>query len=176
MDRWAAVRTLGAAVAVAALAGAPGAAGAAGLDDDPTLLTLSGGVFDIGEDDTAAEGRIELRGSQRFWVFKPFGGIMATGDSAFYGYAGVLIDLYWGRRIVTTFSFAPGYYEQGDGKDLGHEIEFRSQAEIAWRFDNRARLGVSFGHMSNAGIGDDNPGQESLMLNLSLPVGNLFGN
>ena len=39
---------------------------------------------------------------------------------------------------------------QGDGLDLGYGLEFRSQLEIAYRFDNRSRLGVAVSHMSNA--------------------------
>ena len=155
------------------LAAAPAASLAA--EDDPALLTAAGGIFDVGEDTDAFEARLEFRSGRRFWLFKPFAGAMATSEQSVYGYAGVLIDLYWGRRIVTTFSFAPGLYHEGDGKDLGHVVEFRSQAEIAYRFDNRSRLGLSFGHMSNAGLDERNPGQESLMVNWSMPLRNLLG-
>lgn len=140
-------------------------------DDDPAFLTLSAGAFDIGKDETAAEARIEYRHDRKFWLFKPFAGAMATGDGGFYGYAGVLIDAYWGNRVVTTLSFAPGAYYDGDGKDLGSTLEFRSQLEVAWRFDDRSRLGLAIGHMSNASIGEDNPGAESLTLNYSIPLG-----
>lgn len=143
-------------------------------DDDPAFLTLAVGAFDVGED-AAVEGRVEYRHDGKLWIFKPFGGVMATGDGAAYAYAGVLIDAYWGNRIVTTLSFAPGAYHEGDGKDLGHTLEFRSQFEIAWRFDDRSRLGLAVSHMSNASIGDKNPGQESLTLNYSFPFGRVGG-
>ena len=89
--------------------------------------------------------------------------------------AGILMDISFGRRVVATPSFAPGYYARGSGYNLGHAIEFRSQFELAYRFDDRSRLGVSFGHMSNAGIGDKNPGTESLMLNYSIPLSSIAG-
>jgi len=143
----------------------------AGAQDDPAFLTLAAGAFDVGKDETAAEGRIEYRHDRKFWLFKPFAGLMATSDGAVYGYGGVLIDAYWGNRIVTTLSFAPGAYYEGDGKDLGSTLEFRSQFEIAWRFDDRSRLGLAIGHMSNASIGEDNPGEESVTLNYSIPLG-----
>jgi hypothetical protein len=149
--------------------------GPARADDDPAFLTLASGAFDIGKNDTAFEGRVEYRHDGKLWIFKPFGGLMATSDGAGYIYAGVLIDAYWGNRIVTTLSFAPGAYEKGDGKDLGHTLEFRSQLEIGWRFDDRSRLGLAVSHMSNASIGDKNPGEESLTLNYSFPFGRVGG-
>ena len=145
------------------------------LADDPDFISFSGGAFDLGKDETAAEGRLEYRSDLRLWIFKPFAGVMATSDGGVYCYAGVLVDMFFGRRWVSTLSFAPGYYEKGDGKDLGYDLEFRSQLEIAYRFDDRSRLGLSISHMSNASLGDKNPGTESLMATYAVPVQNLFG-
>ena len=95
---------------------------------------------------------------------------MASSDGAFYGFGGVLVDFYLGRRFVFTPSFAAGLYEDGDGKDLGHAVEFRSSVELAYRFNDRSRLGMSFYHLSNAGLSDNNPGTEVLSLNYSIPL------
>ena len=144
--------------------------------DDPDFVTLAGGWFDMNrQKDEAGEFRLEYRSDKKFLLFKPFGGVMATSGGASYYYAGILIDVFLGRRVVATPSFAPGLYAKSSGYDLGHVIEFRSQFELAYRFDDRSRLGVSFGHMSNAGIGDKNPGTESLMLNYSTPLSSLTG-
>jgi lipid A 3-O-deacylase len=143
--------------------------------EEPDFIAFSAGVFDLGKDQKAAEGRLEYRSDIRLWVFKPFIGVMGTSDGGAYGYAGVLVDIFFGRRMVTSLSFAPGAYAKGDGKDLGHELEFRSQLEVAYRFSDRSRLGVALSHISNASIGDKNPGAESLMLTYALPVRNLFG-
>ncbi|MBM3565461.1 MAG: acyloxyacyl hydrolase [Alphaproteobacteria bacterium] len=147
--------------------------------DDPAFVTLAAGWFDVNrQKNEAAEFRLEYRHDQKFWIFKPFAGAMGTSDGASYYYAGILVDVYLGNRVVVTPSFAPGYYAKGSGYDLGHEVEFRSQLELAYRFDDRSRLGISFGHMSNAGLGDKNPGTESLMVNYSIPLGaivNMFG-
>lgn len=147
--------------------------------DDPAFVTFAGGWFDMNrQKEQAGEFRLEYRHDKKFWLFKPFVGAMGTTEGATYAYAGVLIDVYLGRRWVVTPSFAPGYYRRGDGYDLGHAVEFRSQLEVAYRFDNRTRLGVSFSHMSNASLGDNNPGTESLMLNISVPtnvIGGMFG-
>ena len=157
-------------IAAAALIAAS-AGPAAAAEDDPHFLTLAAGYYDINDDMDAAEFRAEFRSGDKLWIFKPFGGLMGTSDAAFYGYAGFLVDLYFGRRIVLTPSLAAGLYEDGDGKDLGHIVEFRSSLELAYRFDNRARLGLSFYHLSNASLDDNNPGTEVFSLNYSIPLG-----
>ena len=92
------------------------------------------------------------------------------------GDLGVLMDIFFGRRLVVTPNFAPSLYWKGtSGKDLGHPLEFRSGLEIAYRFDDRSRLGLAVHHLSNASISDDNPGTELLTLYYSLPMDGLFG-
>ena len=169
-----AIRRICAAVfCVAALAGAPVAAWA---EDDPTLFTFQGGVFDaIQDDNTAGAFAFEVRGGERFLIFKPFGGMMGTSDGAFHAYGGILTDIYFGRRIVLTFGFAPGVYADGNGKPLGYWLEFRSSGELAYRFDDRSRIGLMVNHISNADIGDKNPGTEILMLSYSTPLSKIFG-
>lgn len=140
--------------------------------DDPDFLTFAVGAFDLVQDhDKAVEFRAEYRSDRKLWIFKPFVGAMGTTDSSFYGFAGILTDVYFGRRLVLTPSFAAGYYERGNGLDLGHELEFRSSIELSYRFDNRTRLGISFYHLSNASIGSINPGTEVLSIVYSIPLG-----
>jgi len=138
-------------------------------EDDPLFFTLAAGYYDINDNMDAVEFRAEVRARDKIWIFKPLGGVMASSDGAFYGFGGVLVDFYLGRRFVFTPSFAAGFYEDGDGKDLGHAVEFRSSVELAYRFDDRSRLGMSFYHLSNAGLSDNNPGTEVLSLNYSIP-------
>lgn len=139
--------------------------------DDPSFLTIAAGYHDIADDHDAFEGRLEYRFGNKFWIFKPMIGVLATSDTAVMGYAGVLVDIYIGRRWVLTPSFAPGLYREGDGKDLGGAIEFKSQLELSYRFDDRSRLGIGISHISNASIYDSNPGTETVFLTYSLPLG-----
>lgn len=144
--------------------------------DDPAFLTFGLGYFDVLQrDDAAADVRLEYRHDGKLWIFKPWVGLEATSDGAFYGAGGVLVDVYFGRRLVLTPSFGAGGYVEGGGKDLGSVIEFRSQIELAYRFDDRSRLGLAFGHISNASIGDSNPGTEILTVYYSLPLSALLG-
>lgn len=151
--------------------------GGAGGDDangDPSYISVGAGWYDLLEqDDEAADLRLEYRHGRRFWLFKPWAGLELTSDGGLWLGGGPLIDLYLGRRLVLTASTGVGAYEDGSGKNLGGTVEFRSQAEIAWRFDDRSRLGLAFGHISNAGIGDDNPGTEILTLYYHVPIGSV---
>jgi hypothetical protein len=152
---------------------APGIARA----DDPAFLSMAVGAYDFNKrKDTATEFRLEYRSDQKFWGLKPFAAVAGTTNSSYFVGAGVLMDVYFGNRVVVTPSFAPHYYSKGssDKKDLGHALEFRSQIEIAYRFDNRSRLGLAVSHYSNASIGDRNPGSETLSLVYSIPTTILF--
>jgi hypothetical protein len=169
---------IGPILALAASLGAAslGAAAPARADgDDPSFLVFGLGYYDMNkQDDTAVDFRLEYRHGEKFWIFKPWVGVEGTSDGAFYGAVGVLVDVYFGTRVVLTPSFGAGLYANGSGKDLGHAVEFRSQIELSYRFDDRSRLGVAFSHISNASIADENPGVEVLNIYYSLPLDGLL--
>ena len=64
-----------------------------------------------------------------------------------------------------TPSFAPGYYNEGDGKDLGHALEFKSEVQLSLDMPKNSQFGFSYNHLSNASLGDKNPGANSYMFN-----------
>ena len=136
---------------------------------DPDILSFGAGAFDVFDDDTAAQFRLEYRSGYKLWLIKPFLGVMGTTDEAFYGYGGLLLDLEFGNFVINP-NVAVGYFEEGDGKDLGHEVEFRSGLEVSYKFPNNMRLGVAFYHISNASIGDENPGTEVVEAVFSIPL------
>ena len=120
---------------------APAAAG----EDDTSFLSFGLGYYDlVSNDDDAADFRLEYRHGSGLWWIKPWLGVEATSDAGLYGVGGILIDIPLGDRFALVPSFGVGAYENGDGKDLGSTVEFRSQVELAYRFENRARLGVAF--------------------------------
>ena len=144
--------------------------------NDPAFLTIGAGAFDFNrQKDEGVEFRIDYRSDFKIWHFKPFLTVAGvTNGMSFIG-AGILLDVYFGRRFVVTPSFAPTYWRgKTNDLDLGNALEFRSQIEFAYRFDNRARLGVAISHSSNASIGDTNPGTESILGNYSIPLGKHF--
>src|SRR3546814_310473 len=105
--------------------------------EEPGFVSFGAGYYDLFDDQGAGEARLEYRFSEpdKLFFFTPFVGVMTTTDAATYGYAGLGIDVFFGRRWVLTPNFAVGVYGDGDGKDLGHAVEFRSGLELAYRFD-----------------------------------------
>ena len=89
---------------------------------------------------------------------------MFTADRATYVYTGVQAQYKIGAVEVTP-SFAPGYYNQGDGKDLGHALEFKSEVQLSLELPKQSQIGFSYNHLSNASLGDKNPGANSYMFN-----------
>jgi lipid A 3-O-deacylase len=94
----------------------------------------------------------------------PITGALVTADSAAYIYTGVQAQYNLGM-INFTPSFAPGLYSKGDGKDLGHILEFKSELQISVDFASNSQLGFSYNHLSNASLGTKNPGANSYMFN-----------
>lgn len=142
----------------------------------PSYLSLSLGIWDVFDNDTATDVRVEYRhGTPLFWKIKPWAGLEATTDGTIWGGGGVLADFKPADNIYLTPSLGVGLYtDGGSDKDLDYPIEFRSQLEAGYEFMNQHRLGVAFSHTSNAGMGDHNPGVEMLNLYYHMPIGNLF--
>ena len=94
----------------------------------------------------------------------PITGAMITADNATYFYTGVQAQYKIGVLNFTP-SFTPGYYNEGDGKDLGHALEFKSEIQLSLELPKDSQLGFSYNHLSNASLGDKNPGANSYMFN-----------
>lgn len=156
-------RAIGPALVLTLLAGP-----ARGGERPPHALAMGAGWFDFNrEQDQAAELRLEYRSSLR--LPRPAAGVLVTTDRSVYLYGAFGFDIPLGPLVLTP-SFGGGAYSRGGGKDLGHVIEFRSQVELAWRFRGGSRLGVSVCHISNAGLGESNPGTEVVTLTYEVPL------
>tara|TARA_Y100000816_G_C26052842_1_gene552205 strand:- start:409 stop:909 length:501 start_codon:yes stop_codon:yes gene_type:complete len=94
----------------------------------------------------------------------PITGMMITQDAAAYVYTGIEANFDLGPLKITP-SFAPGIYSQGDGKDLGHPLEFKSEVQLSMDLGETTNFGMSYNHVSNASLGDKNPGANSYMFN-----------
>ena len=68
-----------------------------------------------------------------------------------------------------TPNAAAGVFDRGSGTNLGSWWEFRTGAELAYRFANLSRLGVAVHHVSNAGLTKRNPGEQSILVMYSIP-------
>ena len=160
-----------------------------------TAFTKGTGVFGMGiydikldgsEKNQATDFRFEYRSNKslldigpeedNFFFLKPFFGIEYTSDSASYLLTGIYLEdnlgeLFEGKKsnFYFTPSFGAGIYNDGSGKKLGNDLQFRTSFEISYQSKNKNRIGISFSHISNANLGDKNPGVEILSFSYHLP-------
>jgi len=94
----------------------------------------------------------------------PITGGFVTENSAAYIYTGIEwnVDM---SGLTFTPSFAPGLYHDGNGKDLGHVLEFKSEVQLSYAASDKTSFGLSYNHVSNASLGTKNPGANSYMFN-----------
>lgn len=152
------------------------AAGIAAHAQASEYLSGSLGWFDVNKQrDEALEFGLQYRFNPMQYGLRPMVGAMVTTESSLYGYGGVAWELQLiESRLYLTPSFAAGLYSEGDGKDLGGALEFRSGIMLEYQMPDASRFGIELNHLSNASIYRDNPGVETLLVNYSVPV-NLFG-
>ena len=142
--------------------------------------------FDGSEKNQAADFRYEYRSDKsvldigpeedNFFFLKPFFGVEFTNDSASYFLTGIYIEdnlgeLFEGEKSKFFFtpSFGAGIYDDGSGKKLGNDFQFRTSFELSYELKNQNRIGISFSHISNANLGDKNPGVEILSFSYHIP-------
>ena len=148
------------------------------------------GIYDIKFDGTSSNYATDLRYERRFnntlidigpeednfFYLKPFAGVEVTTDSAYYLISGIYLEDNLGELMIGkennwnfTPSFGLGYYEDGNGKKLGNRLEFRTTLEFSYKLQNNNRIGISLGHISNANIGNKNPGVEIISISYQKP-------
>ena len=132
------------------------------------------GTFDVidkeGDDQTTLFG-IEHKNPNLFrntllGKFKPVTGAFMTGDSSVYLYTGVEAQYGIGPLKILP-SFALGYYEKGDGKDLGSVLEFKSEIKVGLDIFENSNLSYSYSHISNNDWGETNPGTDNQHITFS---------
>ena len=140
------------------------------LKDQNTEFSVNTGMFDFSDNGKRStligfqHQNEDLNRDTFLGNLSPITGALITADSAGYIYTGVQAQYKLGVLNFTP-SFTPGLYFKGDGKDLGHLIEFKSELQISLDLSRSSELGFSYNHISNASLGDKNPGANSYMFN-----------
>ena len=140
------------------------------LENNNTEFSFYTGMFDFSDDGKRSNlvgiqhQNEELNRDTLLGNLSPITGAMITGDNATYIYTGVQAQYKIGSLNFTP-SFAPGYYNEGDGKDLGHALEFKSEVQLSLDLPKDSQFGFSYNHLSNASLGDKNSGANSYMFN-----------
>ena len=143
-------------------------------DDNNKELSFYTGTFDVidkeGDDKTTLFG-IEHKNPDLFrdtllGKFKPVSGAFITGNNSVYLYTGIEGQYGLGPLKILP-SFTPGYYEKGDGKDLGSVLEFKSEIKVGLELFENSKLSYSYSHISNNDWGDTNPGTDNQQITFS---------
>ena len=138
--------------------------------DATSGINMYSGVFDFSDDGQRANlfgiehQNHNLYRDTPLGRFSPVTGFFITENNASYIYTGIEANYELGPLNFTP-SFTPGLYSQGDGKDLGSPIEFKTDLQLSYDFGETTNIGMSYNHVSNASIGDKNPGANSYMFN-----------
>jgi len=143
-------------------------------DEGNAEISFYTGTFDVideeGDDQTSLIG-IEHKNPDLFrdtilGKFKPLTGAFVTGDNSVYLYTGVEGQYGIGPLKILP-SFSPGYYEKGDGKDLGSALEFKSEIKFGFDIFEDSKLSYSYSHISNNDWGETNPGTDNQQISFS---------
>ena len=140
------------------------------LQDNNTKFNIYSGMFDFSDNGKRStligfqHQNVELNRDTFLGNLSPITGAMFTADNAAYVYTGVQANYSLGILNIIP-SFTPGLYEAGDGKDLGHMLEFKSEVQLSLDLPKDSQFGFSYNHLSNASLGDKNPGANSYMFN-----------
>jgi len=140
------------------------------IDNNNTKFNIYSGMFDFSDDGKRSNligfqhQNTDLNRDTFLGNLSPITGLLFTSDNAAYIYTGVQAQYSIGALNIIP-SFTPGFYNQGDGKDLGHAIEFKSELQISLDLPRDSQFGFSYNHLSNASLGDKNPGANSYMFN-----------
>ena len=140
------------------------------VDNNNTKFNVYSGMFDFSDDGKRStligfqHQNTDLSRNTFIGNLSPITGAMFTADNATYVYTGIQAQYSIGSLNIIP-SFTPGLYNQGDGKDLGHAIEFKSEVQLSLDLPKDSQLGFSYNHLSNASLGDKNPGANSYMFN-----------
>ena len=125
------------------------------VDNNNTKFNVYTGMFDFSDNGKRStligfqHQNVDLNRDTFLGNLSPITGLMFTADNAAYIYTGVQTHYSLGALNIIP-SFTPGLYEQGDGKDLGHILEFKSEVQLSLDLPKDSQFGFSYNHLSNA--------------------------
>ncbi len=131
--------------------------------------SIFGGTYDYDDDNTTnliglnyhvSNSEIDLL---NILTINPVLGGLITEKSATMFYTGFETNL-GSDLIYLNFSSSAGVYSNGNGKDLGNAIQFKSEINLFYSVFDETRIGIGSHHISNAGLSSVNPGTNNFYL------------
>ena len=135
-------------------------------------LSIFGGSYDYDDDNTSNLIGLNYHLTQNDFNIlniidiNPVVGLFVTAKSASMLYSGFETNL-GGDSFFLNLSSSAGLYNNGDGKDLGNTLQFKSEINLFYSLSKTTRIGLGSHHISNAGISSVNPGVNNYYLILN---------
>ncbi|MDC0968812.1 acyloxyacyl hydrolase [Alphaproteobacteria bacterium] len=132
-------------------------------------ITIFGGTYDYDDDNTSnlfgLNYHLEDNNFNLFDILdiNPVIGVFVTGKSASMLYSGFETNI--GQdKLYLNLSSSAGLYNNGDGKDLGNMLQFKSEVNVFFKISKSSEVGFGSHHISNAGLSSVNPGTNNYYL------------
>jgi len=156
---------------------APGTPGQGLVREGASRVVLGAGVFDAySESKPGIEPRqtaavqADLRYGRRLFGLGPAAGALVNRDGGISAFGGLYADFSVGYLMITPLLGAGAWF-QNNSKDMGGRFQVRTEVDIAYVRDDGIRIGLRWGHLSNAYVYNENPSQEDFMFTVAVPFG-----
>tara|TARA_B100001057_G_C22140528_1_gene678069 strand:+ start:36 stop:518 length:483 start_codon:yes stop_codon:yes gene_type:complete len=132
-------------------------------------LSIFGGSYDYDDDNTSSLIGLNYHLAQNDFNIlniidiNPVVGLFVTAKSASMFYSGFETNI-GSDDFFLNLSSSAGLYSNGDGKDLGNTLQFKSEVNFFYSLNNTTRIGLGSHHISNAGLSSVNPGTNNYYL------------
>ena len=131
--------------------------------------SIFGGTYDYDDDNTTNLFGLNYHVSNSeidlfdILTLNPVIGGFITAESASMLYGGFETNI-GADSIYLNLSSSAGIYSNGDGKDLGNTLQFKSEVNLFYSISKDSRFGIGSHHISNAGLNSVNPGTNNYYL------------
>ena len=139
------------------------------LNLSASSFSIFGGSYDYDDDNTSTLYGLNYHLSDNTFrvlnliELNPVIGGFVTAKSASMFYSGFETNI--GQdTIYLNLSSSAGIYSNGDGKDLGNDLQFKSEVNLFYRLGKSSSIGLGSHHISNAGLSSVNPGTNNFYL------------
>ncbi len=131
-------------------------------------LVVGGGV--IAKQDSGAAAMLQLAVEQdplqALGGVQLYSGALVAEQDTWYLHGGLAKSFELPGRWSWGAGLSAGVYHSNHPQlDLGYDIEFMSRLYLDYELSVEQSLRLEAGHLSNADLGDDNPGTEFILLN-----------
>jgi hypothetical protein len=108
---------------------------------------------------------LEAKPLSGIWGLRPTMQLLVIDDSGYYLGAGVLKEFFINNGWIFGLGFSAGVaHESEESRALNYDLEFYSRVFLTRQINVCNSLRLEFGHISNGGLDETNPGTEPLML------------